>query len=62
MALTVGVDVGGTFTDVVFSDGEHIEGSKIPTTVDQSEGVGRALSEVGAYESTRFLHGTTVGT
>ncbi len=62
MALTIGVDVGGTFTDVVFSDGEHIEGSKIPTTVDQSEGVGRALSEVGAGESTRFLHGTTVGT
>jgi N-methylhydantoinase A len=62
VALIIGVDVGGTFTDVVFSDGGHIEGRKVPTTVDQAVGVGRALSEVGADESTRFLHGTTVGT
>ena len=40
----VGVDVGGTFTDVVlFADGD-VTTTKVPTTEDQSEGVMQGLT------------------
>ena len=40
MALTLGVDVGGTFTDVALWDGESVTVAKVLSTVrDQSEGV-----------------------
>jgi N-methylhydantoinase A len=64
-ALRVGVDVGGTFTDLVLDDGSAVRVAKVPSTpADQAEGVIAGLShlgvEVGALE--RFVHGTTVAT
>jgi N-methylhydantoinase A len=58
----VGVDVGGTFTDVVVVDGDSLLGHKVPTTADQSEGVARAVAVAEIDPGTTFLHGTTAGT
>lgn len=59
MAQIIGVDVGGTFTDVVVLDGDRITGRKVPTTPDQSEGVVGAVSGSG---DDVILHGTTAAT
>ena len=63
----LGVDVGGTFTDLVLLDREHgqLQVLKTPSTPDdQSEGIlvgiGRLGLEQGALE--RIVHGTTVAT
>src|SRR5438105_3270974 len=66
----IGVDIGGTFTDVVCrgTDGSfHLV--KIPTTrVNPSEGVHRAIGYmarewgVPPTQIARFVHGTTVAT
>ena len=61
----IGVDVGGTFTDLVaLVDGE-LSIAKVPSTpADQSVGVMSALDEV-AVDAARvqaFAHGTTVAT
>ena len=59
MPGVMGVDVGGTFTDVVtFVDGE-LSGYKVPTTVDQSRAVAEATATTAASV---FLHGTTAAT
>ncbi len=58
----LGVDVGGTFTDLVLWDGERITTGKVPTTTDQSEGVVAGALEVSGGNTDRFLHGTTVAT
>ncbi len=59
MSRIIGVDVGGTFTDIVeFEDGV-ISGRKVPTTPSQADGVVAAISgDVGDL----FLHGTTAAT
>ena len=69
MALLVGVDVGGTFTDAVVFDGERLHTAKSPTTPDdQSRGViaavEAALERAGgeAASVASVAHGTTVGT
>jgi len=55
----IGVDVGGTFTDVVvFSDGS-ISGHKVPTSPDPSVAVAGSVAGLSADV---FLHGTTVAT
>jgi N-methylhydantoinase A len=65
-AASVGVDVGGTFTDLVAVDASgEILSFKLPSTPhDQSEAVAEALGRVtragGAVS--RFVHGTTVAT
>ncbi|MDE0112763.1 MAG: hydantoinase/oxoprolinase family protein, partial [Albidovulum sp.] len=68
MVSRIAVDVGGTFTDLVFYDDESATTrvTKVPTTPANPENgalnaVSEALSqeEVGASEY--FLHGTTVG-
>ncbi|MCY4087785.1 MAG: hydantoinase/oxoprolinase family protein [Actinomycetia bacterium] len=68
MATRVGVDVGGTFTDLVFYDDETGEvrvgkGSTTPASPD--EGVRDVLAEAVGADSlaaaSYFLHGTTVG-
>lgn len=55
----VGVDIGGTFTDVVVLSQGAITGRKVPTTPDPSSAVGAA---VGGLTAGTFLHGTTVAT
>ncbi len=62
----IGVDVGGTFTDVVLAapDGE-LTVAKVPSTpADQSEGVlaGVEATDVAVADLERFAHGTTVAT
>jgi N-methylhydantoinase A len=62
--LSVGVDVGGTFTDLVAvaPDG-RVSSYKVPSTPqDQSEGVSAALRLLGGAHVSRFVHGTTVAT
>jgi N-methylhydantoinase A len=65
--LWVGVDVGGTFTDLVIYDDatRRLEVLKTPSTPqDQSEGIfnGLARARVDARAIARFVHGTTVAT
>lgn len=62
--VVVGIDVGGTFTDVVATgpDGAHLFVLKVPTTPDPADGVIHGLREVvaavGPVASIR--HGTTL--
>ena len=65
--LWVGVDVGGTFTDLVVYDDttRRLEVLKTPSTPhDQSEGIFNGLGHVklDARDIARFVHGTTVAT
>ena len=59
MTRLIGVDVGGTFTDVVTFDGTAVESRKVPTSPDQADGVAEAV--IGDAGDT-FLHGTTAAT
>jgi len=64
--VSLGVDVGGTFTDVVLLVGDDRTTAKVPTTADQSEGVlagietacGAADCPLAAVD--RFRHAMTV--
>jgi N-methylhydantoinase A len=69
----VGIDVGGTFTDLVaIGPGGEIHATKVPSTRDQSEGVlaalGRLAAEIGKSvpellaDLPLIVHGTTVAT
>ena len=68
--IRVGVDVGGTFTDVVLDrEGKGIVVHKVPSTpADQSEGVVKGVTEICAMAGIEpsaidmILHGTTVAT
>ncbi len=60
--MILGVDVGGTFTDLFFWDGVRIRTAKLPTTTtDQSEAVLAGAAELADRVDT-FLHGTTTAT
>jgi len=65
--MRIGVDVGGTFTDVVVSYDGGLHTTKTPTTEDQSvgvvEGVEEACDELGVEpsEADGVVHATTVG-
>ena len=59
--MIIGVDVGGTFTDVVGWDGISMRSAKVPTTIDQSDGVIAGARRVGDRADV-FLHGTTIAT
>lgn len=61
MVAFVGVDVGGTFTDVVVYNGISVTSWKTPTTSPQSTGVVEALARIGGTDF-HFLHGTTIAT
>ncbi len=57
------VDVGGTFTDLVWWDGTTLRTAKTSSTPDQSDGVIQgAGSLLEGAPVDRFLHGTTVAT
>ncbi|MEO7454805.1 MAG: hydantoinase/oxoprolinase family protein [Gemmatimonadaceae bacterium] len=62
--LSVGVDVGGTYTDLVAVDASGtVSARKVPSTPqDQSEGVATALALLEGAVVSRFVHGTTVAT
>ena len=65
--LMFGVDVGGTFTDVILFDEDtgRISGAKVPSTpANQADGFTRGLEAVGVdyRQVSRGLHGTTVAT
>ena len=61
---TLGIDVGGTFTDVAAWDGEAMVVGKVPSTPhDQSDGVmASARAAVPSGVRADLLHGTTVAT
>ncbi len=68
MTTRIGVDVGGTFTDLVAYDAEsgEVVSWKWPTTVDAPEAaviesVSRAVAPPLVAACDYFLHGTTVG-
>ena len=63
-ATRVGVDVGGTFTDLVAIAGGHVVTAKVPTTPDdQSAGVLAVVRAAGLGSSVAaFAHGMTVAT
>ncbi len=66
--VRLGVDVGGTFTDVVLATGRDLTTAKVPSTVPQHEGVldgiGVALSaaDIDPTAVDQFRHATTVAT
>ena len=69
MSLNVGVDIGGTFTDVALEDGARRWSLKVPTTPEAPEravldGVGRALVSAGRSfaDVSLLVHGTTLAT
>ncbi len=66
MSLIVGVDVGGTFTDVFFWDeaAGTVRAAKVPSTKgDQSRGFIDGIGQGAAFDQiATIVHGTTVGT
>jgi N-methylhydantoinase A len=60
-ALRIGVDTGGTFTDLVGLDADGLRFGKVPSTPhDPSEAVARGLDELGGEHAQEVVHGTTV--
>ncbi|MDE2517064.1 MAG: hydantoinase/oxoprolinase family protein [Rhodospirillales bacterium] len=74
MSYTLGIDVGGTFTDVVLAseDGRIVTAKAASTPADQSDGVLAGIAAAAARiglsptallgAATRIVHGTTVAT
>ena len=68
--MQIGVDIGGTFTDIVALDDEgRLALAKVPSTPkDLLDGIGAAVGKVLALAGAppgdveRFIHGTTVAT
>ena len=65
MALRIGIDTGGTFTDVVAVDEDsgEITTTKTPSTPgDPAEGFMAGIARLGPAEIAAVCHGTTVAT
>ena len=61
--MSLGVDVGGTFTDLVWWDGQRLRVAKTSTTADQSQGVVSGAEDLlGGVTVPAMLHGTTAAT
>lgn len=68
MATRIGVDIGGTFTDLIYYDDQNgeVQIAKVPTTTGSlDDGVVEAVSQAVPArlisEAAYFLHGTTIG-
>ncbi len=63
MAKTiVGIDVGGTFTDIAILEDGQLKVHKLPSTPDDpSRGILQGVSETGVTDAD-FVHGSTVAT
>ncbi|MEQ9260405.1 MAG: hydantoinase/oxoprolinase family protein [Roseovarius sp.] len=66
--MKIGIDIGGTFTDVVALSGDRSVSLKVSSTPSAPEeavitGIGEAIRELGARpeDVTSISHGTTVG-
>ena len=63
--MRVGIEVGGTFTDLVVSDGKNTKTAKVPSTpANPDKGAMLALEAAGLRleEITELIHGSTVAT
>jgi N-methylhydantoinase A len=66
-ALRIAVDTGGTFTDVVASDGRTVVEVKVASTPDDParavlDGITQAVARLGREMADELVHGTTVAT
>lgn len=64
-SVRIGVDTGGTFTDVVAVDEQtgRILTTKTPSTpADPAEGFMAGIAKLGEFDVTGLVHGTTVAT
>ena len=72
MGYVAGVDIGGTHTDCVASDGQGIQVAKVPTTADPTDGLLQGIAILAEKFSTdvagflenceRFVYGSTTAT
>jgi N-methylhydantoinase A len=63
--IRVGIDTGGTFTDLAFFDGKHIKTHKVPSTPkNPSQAIAKGLTDILREEirDVKIVHGTTVAT
>ncbi len=63
--MRIGIDTGGTFTDFIFWDGQHVRSHKVRSTPDDpSRAILAGLREVLGAETTSaaIVHGSTVAT
>ena len=63
--MRVGIEVGGTFTDLVMSDGKNIKTAKVPSTpASPDEGAMLAIKAAGLKldEISELIHSSTVAT
>ncbi len=60
----VGIDVGGTFTDIAVLQSGRLTVHKLPSTpADPSQGITRGVAEIGVdIPAADFVHGSTVAT
>ena len=72
MAYVAAIDIGGTHTDCVASDGRAVKSAKVPTTEDPTDGVILGLqmltdkfgTDLAALlgDCDRFVYGSTTAT
>ena len=60
--MAIGIDVGGTFTDIVRVTPGGVLVSKVSTTPNQAEGVLSGARAAGAESEPLLVHGTTAAT
>jgi len=62
--VTVGIDIGGTFTDIIIGDSRGLKVLKLPTTPDPSKAVLEGLRRVGpeVRKAALISHATTLAT